>query len=160
VEPEGLVGRVPRLVGIDGKAKMSKSLGNAIYLKDDAETVDRKVMSMYTDPTRLRPTDPGRVEGNPVFMYHDAFNPDADEVDDLKARYTRGAVGDVAVKRRLAVVINELLRPIRERRAYFAAHHRIAREALDKGSRIARDVGERTMAAARKGLRLDYLQRD
>jgi tryptophanyl-tRNA synthetase len=139
---------------------MSKSLGNAIYLKDDAETVDRKVMSMYTDPTRLRPTDPGRVEGNPVFMYHDAFNPDADEVDDLKARYTRGAVGDVAVKRRLAVVINELLGPIRERRAYFAAHHRIAREALDKGSRIARDVGERTMAAARKGLRLDYLQRD
>jgi tryptophanyl-tRNA synthetase len=139
---------------------MSKSLGNAIYLKDDAETVERKVMSMYTDPTRLRATDPGRVEGNPVFMYHDAFNPDADEVDDLKARYTRGAVGDVAVKRRLAVVINELLGPIRERRAYFAAHHRIAREALDKGSRIARDVGERTMAAARKGLRLDYLQRD
>jgi tryptophanyl-tRNA synthetase len=160
VEPEGLVGRVPRLVGIDGQAKMSKSLGNAIYLKDDAQTVEGKVMSMYTDPTRLRATDPGHVEGNPVFIYHDAFNPDADEIDDLKARYTRGAIGDVAVKRRLAVVINHLLGPIRERRAYFAAHHRTAREALEEGSRIARDVGERTMAAARTGLRLDYLQRD
>ncbi|HMB88898.1 MAG TPA: tryptophan--tRNA ligase [Candidatus Dormibacteraeota bacterium] len=159
VEPAGLVGRVPRLVGIDGKAKMSKSVGNAIYLKDDAQTVERKVMSMYTDPTRLRATDPGHVEGNPVFMYHDAFNPDADEVHDLKSRYTRGAVGDVEVKRRLTVVLNDLLGPIRERRAYFAAHHHIAKEALDEGSQIARAVAEQTMAATRKGLRLDYLQR-
>jgi tryptophanyl-tRNA synthetase len=159
VEPEGLVGRVPRLVGIDGQAKMSKSLANAIYLKDDAQTVERKVMSMYTDPTRLRATDPGHIEGNPVFMYHDAFNPNADEVNDLKMRYAKGAVGDVEVKRRLTVVINDLLRPIRERRAYFAAHHSIAREALAKGSQIARDVAERTMTATRHRLRLDYLQR-
>ena len=129
------------------------------YLKDDAQTVERKVMSMYTDPTRLRATDPGHVEGNPVFMYHDAFNPDADEVHDLKSRYTRGAVGDVEVKRRLTVVLNDLLGPIRERRAYFAAHHHIAKEALDEGSQIARAVAEQTMAATRKGLRLDYLQR-
>jgi tryptophanyl-tRNA synthetase len=159
VEPEGLVGRVPRLVGIDGQAKMSKSLANAIYLKDDAQTVERKVMSMYTDPTRLRATDPGHIEGNPVFMYHDAFNPNADEVNDLKMRYAKGAVGDVEVKRRLTVVINDLLRPVRERRAYFAAHHSIAREALAKGSQIARDVAERTMTATRHRLRLDYLQR-
>ncbi len=82
---------------------MSKSLGNTIDLKDDAETVRKKVMSMYTDPTRLRATDPGHVEGNPVFMYHDAFNPDVAEVNDLKARYVKGAVGDVEVKQKLVV---------------------------------------------------------
>ena len=90
-EPQGLVGRVPRLVGTDGRAKMGKSLDNAIDLKDDAETVARKVRGMFTDPTRLRATDPGHVEGNPVFLYHDAFNPDADEVNDLKERYVKGA---------------------------------------------------------------------
>ena len=89
-EPEGLVGRVPRLVGTDGQAKMSKSLDNAIDLKDAADVVTEKVRRMYTDPTRLRATDPGHVEGNPVFMYHDAFNPDKAEVDDLKERYVRG----------------------------------------------------------------------
>lgn len=90
VEPEGLVGRIPRLVGVDGQAKMSKSLGNAIYLRDDTETVQRKVMSMYTDPTRLRATDPGHVEGNPVFMYLDAFDPDAEDVNDLRLDTERG----------------------------------------------------------------------
>src|SRR5260370_9806103 len=99
VEPAGLVGRVPRLVGIDGKAKMSKSVGNAIYLKDDAKTVERKVMSMYTDPTRLRATDPGHVEGNPVFTYHDAFNPNKAEVEEMKRLYRIGGIGDVAGKR-------------------------------------------------------------
>lgn len=158
VEPEGLVGRVPRLVGVDGQAKMSKSLGNAIYLKDDAETVQRKVMSMYTDPTRLRATDPGHVEGNPVFMYLDAFDPDADDVNDLKARYRKGAVGDVEVKRKLAGVINDLLTPIRERRAYFEAHPNVAREALRKGSEAAREVAEMTMTAVRNALGLDHLR--
>ena len=159
VEPEALVGRVPRLVGIDGQAKMSKSLGNAIYLKDDAETVDRKVMSMYTDPTRLRATDPGHVEGNPVFMYHDAFNTNAEEVSDLKARYLKGAVGDVEVKKRLARAINDFLAPIRDRRAHFEAHPRIVRDALDQGSSVERAVGEGTLVAAREALRLDYLRR-
>jgi tryptophanyl-tRNA synthetase len=158
VEPEGLVGRIPRLVGVDGQAKMSKSLGNAIYLRDDAETVERKVMSMYTDPTRLRATDPGHVEGNPVFMYLDAFDQNADDVNDLKSRYRRGAVGDVEVKRKLAVVINDLLTPIRERRAYFEAHPNIPREALGKGSRVAREVAEVTMIAVRNALSLDYLR--
>src|SRR5438876_8442379 len=121
-EPEPLVGRVPRLAGLDGQAKMSKSLDNAIYLKDSAETVRQKVMSMYTDPTRLRATDPGHVEGNPVFMYHDAFNPSVHEVNELKARYVKGTVGDVEVKTRLVAAVNHLLEPIRERRAYFEAH--------------------------------------
>jgi len=92
-EPEGLVGRVPRLVGTDGQAKMSKSIGNTIELKDAEDVVNEKVRRMYTDPTRLRATDPGHVEGNPVFMFHDAFNPDKDEVEDLKERYRAGRVG-------------------------------------------------------------------
>src|SRR5207237_6828998 len=91
--PETLIGEVPTLVGTDGKAKMSKRLNNAIYLSDDEETVQRKVMKMYTDPTRLRATDPGHVEGNPVFQYHDAFNENKDEVNDLKERYVAGRVG-------------------------------------------------------------------
>ncbi len=158
-EPEALVGRVPRLVGIDGQAKMSKSLDNAIYLKDDAETVRRKVMSMYTDPTRLRATDPGHVEGNPVFMYHDAFNPDIDEVNDLKERYVRGAVGDVEVKKKLVVAINNLLDPIRERRAHFESHPGLVSDALEEGSRVGREVAESTMVAVRTALRLNYMER-
>src|SRR5438552_12193487 len=120
-EPEGLVGRVARLVGTDGQAKMSKSLDNAIYLKDPPEVVTEKVRRMYTDPTRLRATDPGHVEGNPVFMYHDVFNPDKAEVEDLKERYTAGRVGDVEVKQKLARALNAMLDPIRDRRAYFQA---------------------------------------
>jgi tryptophanyl-tRNA synthetase len=158
-EPEPLVGRVPRLVGVDGQAKMSKSLDNAIYLKDDAETVRQKVMSMYTDPTRLRATDPGHVEGNPVFMYHDAFNPDTDEVNDLKERYVRGAVGDVEVKKKLVVAINNLLDPIRDRRAHFEARPDLVKEALAKGSREGRAAAEQTMIAVRHALRLDYMER-
>ena len=150
---------MPRLVGIDGQAKMSKSLNNAIYLKDDAEMVRQKVMSMYTDPTRLRATDPGHVEGNPVFMYHDAFNPDVDEVNDLKERYVRGAVGDVEVKKKLVVALNNLLDPIRERRAHFEAHPDLVRDALATGSRIGWDTAEQTMIAVRTALRLNYIER-
>lgn len=111
-EPEALVGRVARLVGIDGQAKMSKSLGNTIDLKDTEAEVNEKVRRMYTDPTRLRATDPGHVEGNPVFIYHDAFNPNTAEVDDLKERYLAGTVGDVEVKQKLAIAINNFLEPI------------------------------------------------
>jgi tryptophanyl-tRNA synthetase len=158
-EPEGLVGRVPRLVGLDGQAKMSKSIGNTIDLKDDAETVTRKVMGMYTDPTRLRATDPGHVEGNPVFMYHDAFNPDVAEVNDLKERYVKGAVGDVEVKKKLAVAINTLLEPFRERRAYYEARPDDVRDALDKGSREERETADETMAAVHDALKLNYIER-
>ncbi len=158
-EPEPLVGRVPRLAGVDGQAKMSKSLNNAIYLKDDGETVRKKVMNMYTDPTRLRATDPGHVEGNPVFMYHDAFNPDTAEVDDLKERYVKGAVGDVEVKKKLVVAINNLLDPIRERRAHFEARPALVTEALERGSAHARETAEETMALVRDALKLNYIER-
>jgi tryptophanyl-tRNA synthetase len=97
-EPQALVGDTPLLVGTDGKEKMSKSLANAIYLSDTEEEVEKKVMNMYTDPNRLRSTDPGRVEGNPVFIYHERFNSDRDEVEQLKSRYRAGKVGDVEVK--------------------------------------------------------------
>ncbi len=155
--PKGLVGRVPRLAGTDGNAKMSKSLGNSIDLKDDAETVTAKVRSMYTDPTRLRATDPGHVEGNPVFMYHDAFNPDTAEVEDLKERYVAGRVGDVEVKQKLATALNAFLDPIRERRAHYEAHRELVRGALAAGSEHARRNGSETMEQVRAALRLDYL---
>jgi len=156
-EPDGLVGRVPRLVGLDGQAKMSKSLDNAIYLKDDADTVTRKVMRMFTDPTRIHATDPGHIEGNPVFMYHDAFNPDKAEVQDLKERYVVGKVGDVEVKQKLARALNALMDPIRERRAGFEAQPALVREALASGSGYAKRVAEQTMLEVRAALRLNYL---
>ena len=156
-EPDGLVGRVPRLVGLDGQAKMSKSLDNAIYLKDDADTVTRKVMRMFTDPTRIHATDPGHIEGNPVFMYHDAFNPDKAEVQDLKERYVVGKVGDVEVKQKLARALNALMDPIRERRAVFEAQPALVREALASGSGYAKRVAEQTMLEVRTALRLNYL---
>ena len=158
-EPEGLVGRVPRLVGTDGQAKMSKSLNNAIYLKDPPEVVTEKVRSMYTDPTRLRATDPGHVEGNPVFLYHRAFNPDRAEVADLEDRYRRGAVGDVLVKARLAAALNAFLEPIRERRAHFAAHMPLVRDALAAGTERARREARITMDLVRDALDLGYLDR-
>jgi tryptophanyl-tRNA synthetase len=157
--PKGLVGRVPRLVGIDGPdTKMSKSKDNAIWLKDDVETVTTKVMSMYTDPTRLRATDPGHVEGNPVFMYHDAFNPDEDEVNDLKERYRAGKVGDVEVKQKLAKALNTMMEPWRDRRAYFEAHPEQVREALAAGTARYRAAAQATMEVVRRALKLDYLE--
>jgi tryptophanyl-tRNA synthetase len=154
-EPQALVGRVPRLVGIDGQSKMSKSRGNAIYLKDDSETVTRKVMRMFTDPTRLRATDPGHVEGNPVFQYHDAFNVDKAQVRDLKERYLVGTVGDVEVKRQLVVALERFLEPIRERRRHFESQPELVRAALAEGSRHARQVGEQTMQRVRTALQTD-----
>jgi tryptophanyl-tRNA synthetase len=143
--PDVLLGDVPTLVGIDGQAKMSKSLGNAIYLSDDKETVDQKVMSMYTDPQRVRADIPGRVEDNPVFIYHDAFNPNADEVTDLKERYLEGKVGDVEVKRKLARAINEFLAPMRERRAAYESQPGLVDDILIDGVRRARRLAQETM---------------
>src|SRR4029077_8880695 len=117
VEPQPLLTPVSRLPGLDGDKKMSKSIGNTIDLADDPETVMKRVRQMYTDPKRVRADIPGTVEGNPVFVYHDAFNPDTAEVDDLKARYRAGKVGDVEVKTKLAGALNAHLAPIRERRA-------------------------------------------
>ncbi len=155
--PKGMVGEVPRLVGLDGDAKMSKSLGNTLDLKDDAETVVLKVTSMFTDPTRLRATDPGHVEGNPVFMYHDAFNPDGEEVQELKDRYVAGKVGDVEVKQKLALAINALLDPIRERRAFYEARPDEVKQILAAGSAHAKRIAEETMGEVREALGMNYL---
>jgi tryptophanyl-tRNA synthetase len=155
-EPDALVGRVPRLVGTDGKAKMSKSIGNAIYLGDSAEEVTRRVRGMYTDPTRLRATDPGHVEGNPVFMYHDAFNPDKAEVQDLKDRYVLGKVGDVECKQKLAKALNSFLDPIRERRRFYEQHLDDVKGALLDGTRRAKKVAEDTMLEVREAMRIVY----
>src|SRR5579864_6783890 len=157
-EPQTLTGRVGTLVGTDGQAKMSKSLDNAIYLSDDAATVERKVSRMFTDPTRIHPTDPGHVEGNPVFIYHDAFNKDRAEVEDLKARYRAGTVGDVEVKKRLARALNEFLEPIRARRATFAAEPKRLEEMIIAGSRTARREAQETLHLCLERMGMDYFR--
>lgn len=143
--PDALIGDVPTLVGTDGQAKMGKSLDNAILLSDDVETVNAKVRSMYTDPKRVSADIPGTVEGNPVFVYHDVFNPDVDEVNDLKERYRKGQVGDVEVKDKLARAINDHLAPIRERRAHFATRAGLVEAVLVEGTRRAQAVARETM---------------
>jgi tryptophanyl-tRNA synthetase len=150
--PEAMIGDVPTLVGTDGQAKMSKSLNNAILLADDVKTVDEKVMGMYTDPKRVRADIPGTVEGNPVFIYHDAFNPNKEEVDDLKARYRKGKVGDVEVKRKLAKVINQFLEPLRERRAYYMQDPGQIDEILASGVKRMREVAKATMTEVHKAM--------
>jgi tryptophanyl-tRNA synthetase len=135
---------------------MSKSYRNTIDLSDDADTVQKKVMSMYTDPKRIRADIPGTVEGNPVFIYHDAFNPDAAEVEDLKTRYRAGAVGDVEVKRKLARVVNEVLDPMRERRAEVLTNPRRVREILLDGSSRARGIAKETLQQVREAVKLSY----
>jgi tryptophanyl-tRNA synthetase len=155
-EPDSIIGDVPLLVGTDGQSKMSKSVGNAIYLSDDAETVKQKVMNMYTDPKRLRATDPGTVEGNPVFIYHDAFNPSKAEVDDLKERYRLGKVGDVEVKQKLAVAINNFLEPFREKRNYFLTHPMIPNDVLVNGIRRMQAEAKATMELVREKTGLSY----
>lgn len=135
--PKALIGDGGTLIGTDGQAKMSKSIGNCIYLSDDEETVNKKVKGMYTDPTHLKPTDPGHVEGNPVFIYHDAFNDNQAEVDDLKKRYLIGQVGDVEVKTKLALAINKFLTPIRERRAQYEGKFDIIDSIIEEGSKKA-----------------------
>jgi tryptophanyl-tRNA synthetase len=155
VEPQALLTTFPRLPGLDNR-KMSKSYGNAIDLTDDAVTLRKKVMRMYTDPKRVRADTPGTVEGNPVFIYHDAFNPDTAQVDELKARYRAGTVGDVEVKNTLADAMNTALEPLRARRADFAAHPDRVREILFEGSAKARRLAVDTMARVRDAVRLTY----
>jgi tryptophanyl-tRNA synthetase len=152
--PEALIGDVPTLVGIDGQAKMSKSLNNAIFLADDAETVEEKVRGMFTDPNRVRADIPGKVEGNPVFIYHDAFNPDKAEVEDLKERYSKGKVGDVEVKTKLARAINDFLDPIRERRAVYEADPALVVERLAEGTRKMRHEAAATMEVVRDAMNM------
>jgi tryptophanyl-tRNA synthetase len=155
VEPQALLTPTPRLPGLDNR-KMSKSYSNTIDLSDDAETVKKKIRSMYTDPKRVRADIPGTVEGNPVFTYHDAFNPDRVEVDDLKARYRQGTVGDVEVKTKLATAVNAMLDPIRERRAAALARPGYIRDVLVEGSRKAQAIARETLDRVRSAVKLKY----
>lgn len=159
------LGRVRRLVGTGGPGpggelpKMSKSLDNAIFLADDADTVRKKVMAMYTDPKRLRATDPGTVENNPLWIFHETFNPDRAWVAEHAQAYREGKVGDVAVKRKLVEVLNALLEPIRARRRAYEARPDAVVEALRAGTVRANAVAEETLALAKKALRQDYFPR-
>ena len=154
-----------RIPGIDGKAKMSKSLGNCIYLSDEAEDVRKKIMSMFTDPNHLRVEDPGKVEGNPVFIYLDAFCrpeyfaeflPEYSGLDELKAHYERGGLGDVKVKKFLNNVMQAELSPIRERRKYWEARLPEVYEILKEGSAKAKKTAEKTLAEVRHAMQIDY----
>jgi tryptophanyl-tRNA synthetase len=152
--PEVLVAEEGALVGTDGQGKMSKSLGNAIYLSDDEKTVAKKVNGMYTDPKRVSADVPGTVEGNPVFIYHDAFNPNKAEVEDLKSRYRAGKVGDVEVKDKLAKALNAFLDPIRERRAKYEAQSGLADEVVYDGTLKMREEARKTLSMATKAMGL------
>ena len=153
-EPDSLVGRVPRLSGTDGQGKMSKSKGNVIMLSDDEKAVTKKVRSMFTDPNRIRADIPGKVEGNPVFQYHDAFNPNTAQIDDFKARYREGNIGDVEIKMALAEAINTFLVPIRERRAYYEANMSLVEEAIMDGVARMRVIAAETMKQVRDAMRI------
>jgi tryptophanyl-tRNA synthetase len=156
IEPKAMLGSVARLPGTDGGAKMSKSLGNCIYLGDPPDMVRKRVMSMFTDPTRIHPTDPGHVEGNPVFTYHDVFNPNKAEVDDLKERYRKGTVGDVEVKQRLYDALVNFLAPIRERRMQYAANPKRVYEIIIEGTRKGRTLAQATMDEVRTAMKIAY----
>jgi len=155
-EPQALLTATPRLPGLDNR-KMSKSYGNTIDLSDSPEDVIKKVRQMYTDPKRVRADIPGTVEGNPVFLYHDAFNPNRAEVEDLKTRYRAGKVGDVEVKTKLAAAINDHLAPLRQRRAEVLSKPGQVREILQAGSARARTIAAETMERVRDAVKLRYV---
>lgn len=147
-----------RIVGIDGRGKMSKSLGNGIYLSDSADEIQRKVMQMYTDPNHIHVEDPGQVEGNVVFTYLDLFDPDKEKVAKLKAHYQKGGLGDVVLKRYLNEVLQDHLRPIRERREEFAKDRGAVLEMLEKGSRAAEEVAAQTLYEAKDAMGIQYFK--
>ncbi|MEO8924339.1 MAG: tryptophan--tRNA ligase, partial [Caldimonas sp.] len=157
-EPEALVGRVPRLAGTDGNAKMSKSRGNTIDLRDSADAVAMKVRAMYAGPPRGA-NEPGRVEANPVFAYLDAFDDDVAEVSDLKERYERHGVSNAELKDRLTSVLNELLEPMRHRRAQYEGNMARVRDALEHGTGRARTIARQTMERVHDALDIDYFRK-
>jgi tryptophanyl-tRNA synthetase len=156
IEPRAMLGSTARLPGTDWGAKMSKSLNNCIYLSDPSEVVRKRVMSMFTDPTRIHGNEPGHVEGNPVFTYHDAFNENKAEVADLKERYRKGTVKDIEVKEKLIAALEGFLRPIRERRAKFEASPTLVREIIHEGTRRGRSTAQATMEEVRHAMKFDY----
>lgn len=152
--PEVLLSDVPTLVGTDNKGKMSKSAGNCIFLSDDPKTVEKKVTSMYTDPNRISADVPGTVEGNPVFIYHDIFNPDKAEVEDLKVRYRQGTVGDVEVKRKLTAALNKFLDPFREARKQFAEDKGYVEQVVYEGTQKMIEISNQTVKEMRSAMGL------
>ncbi len=156
VECKALIPKMARLPGTDGKAKMSKSIGNCIFLGDSADAIAKKVKGMYTDPGHLRVEDPGKVEGNPVFIYLDAFDPDSTVVEELKAHYQRGGLGDSVVKKRLNETMQAFLEPIRTRREEFARDPAQVMEIVQKGTQHANQVANQTLTEVRQAMRLDY----
>lgn len=158
VEAQALVSHVPRLPGLDGKAKMSKSLGNAIFLSDDADTIVSKVKSMYTDPDHIHVKDPGKIEGNTVFAYLDAFDPDKAKVQELKDHYQRGGLGDMVVKKYLIDVLQNLLEPMRQRRAEYAKNPQDVMNMLREGTDKARAVAAQTLHEVKEAMKLNYFE--
>ncbi len=156
VEPKALLSSVSRLPGTDGKGKMSKSLGNVISLCDSADAIRQKVRGMYTDPKHLRVSDPGTVEGNPVFDYLDAFDPDKAALAEMKAHYERGGLGDTAVKRRLLEVLLAEVDPVRERRERFAKDPAEVLRVAERGTEVAREVAAHTLDLVRQAMGIDY----
>lgn len=156
VECKALIPKVSRLIGTDGKAKMSKSLGNCIFLRDSADEIGKKVKGMFTDPNHLRVEDPGAVEGNPVFIYLDAFDPDREKLEEMKAHYQRGGLGDSVVKKRLNEVLQALLEPIRKRREEFEKDPTHVMQILKEGTHQANSVAHATLQEIRHAMHLDY----
>ena len=161
VEPKALIPKegLGRLPGLDGKAKMSKSLNNCIYLSDEADVIQKKVMSMYTDPNHIRIEDPGQVEGNMVFTYLDTFCKDKDKVQELKEHYQRGGLGDVKIKRYLNEVLQAELEPIRNRRNEYKKDIDAVYDILKKGSEKAEEIAAKTLDEVRTAIGLEYFRR-
>ena len=157
-EPQAMVppAHLGRLPGLDGKAKMGKSLGNALFLGDDADTIRKKVMSMFTDPGHLHVADPGKVEGNTVFTYLDTFGTETERIAEMKAHYQRGGLGDVVIKKHLNEVMQELLQPIRERRELYAKDPAAVMQMLREGTERTREIGKATMQRVRNAMQLNY----
>lgn len=156
VEPKALISKIPRLPGTDGKSKMGKSLENAIFLSDSPKLVAKKVMGMFTDPKHIHAKDPGKIEGNPVFGYLEAFDSDVKEVEELKRHYRKGGLGDVEVKKILIEVLENFLRPIRKKRAEFAKNPKEVMRILKKGTERARKIASQTLKEVRQAMKLDY----
>lgn len=153
-----LISKFPRLKGIDGNSKMGKSLNNAIYLSSSHEEIRDKVMAMYTDPNHIHKEDPGKVEGNMVFYYLDAFDTGKDTIEQLKARYRKGGLGDIELKERLITVLDNLIKPIRERREEFSKDKDAIYEMLKRGSEEARVITEKTLAEVKKSIKINYYE--
>jgi len=158
IEAEAIISSVPRLPGTDGKNKMSKSLGNAIFLSDTTDEIERKVRGMYTDPGHLKVSDPGNIEGNTVFAYLDVFDPNKAEVEKLKAHYQQGGLGDVVLKRRLADILENLLRPIRERRQEFYSDKDYVYKILKEGTQKTQDLANERMKEIKRAMKINYFE--